>query len=190
MPQRQLVLTMQRVDTAHERLALPIRVADCALPEHQLQDDERHNLQRGSLIDTLRREGLASPSLSIVEFGAGDAALSRECWRRGTAGRFCVVERNPKRAAQLERARSVGGTPAGFMPSVLCADVCDLEPDELRGAVESGRGSNVMLCNREQRLRAAPRAVSPPQNDARARTRPMRQPRAFAPRRPVRPRAR
>jgi len=146
-PDASLVDIMRRVNEAHATVSLPVRATAAALPERELKDDERHQLQRQSIVNTLRHEGLASPALSIVEFGAGDAALSREAWRAQAGGRFCVVDKNPKRTLQLERARSYGGAPAGFMPSVVCADVCELEPDELRGAVEPGEGANVMLCN-------------------------------------------
>ena len=136
---------MQRVNEAHERSSLRVKSHAPALPEeYVLQDAERHCLQRLSIVNTLKREGLASPMHSIVEFGAGNGALSREVWLACAGGSFLLVDRSPKRAAQQMRASTHAD---GFQPTAMCADISLLDAADLRDASRRDGQQTVMLCN-------------------------------------------
>ncbi|KAL3897420.1 MAG: hypothetical protein SGPRY_013060, partial [Prymnesium sp.] len=131
----ELLNLMHRVDEAHARHALRVDCTARSLPDRQLLDEERHMLQHKSFVDALERNSLASQHTSIVEFGSGDAALSRAAWKAGAGGRFCLIDKNPRRAEQWKNIR-------GFVPKSICADVAQLDPDELRETVEPGPGPN------------------------------------------------
>ena len=100
--------------------------------------------QRVAIAGIMKRSGLAGHT--IVEFGAGDGALSRTLWSTGVGMSFVLVDKSKKR---MERE----AMPEGFEPARLCVDVDALDPEMLREAVGSQRRDgisstrNVLLSN-------------------------------------------
>ena len=143
--QGSLHATVRRVLAAHASHSLPIEklYAESSTPTN-LPDAERLQRQRVAIAGIMKRSGLAGHT--IVEFGAGDGALSRTLWSTGVGMSFVLVDKSKKR---MERE----AMPEGFEPARLCVDVDALDPEMLREAVGSQRRDgisstrNVLLSN-------------------------------------------
>ena len=132
---------VKRVVAAHSKYALP--VVDCSRPSPlSPSDDVRLRLQREAILQLMTRAKLADAADAerrcIVEFGAGEGALSQTLWQAGVAKNFVLVDRSKR------RMRRAGTELMGFAPQQLCMDVGDLEPAALRRAVP---GECVVLSN-------------------------------------------
>lgn len=128
----------RRLLAAHAAHALPIHQLYSG-PFGKLSDEERLEAQRHAIADALRRSGLADAAhMTIVEFGAGDGALSRTLSARGIASKFLLIDKNKRRIG-----RALEGTEAAMQQ--LCADIGILEPETLRAAAPDD--TVVVVCN-------------------------------------------
>ena len=129
---------MRRILAAHAAHALPVESKNTlATPTTPIADSERLERQRLAIAGVLKRSGLAGPSTTFVEFGAGDGSLSRTLWAGGLGSSFVLIDKNQAKVSRTTAA--VAGSHAdGFRPTVCCADVGALRADELRCAVSAG----------------------------------------------------
>ena len=130
-----LQATVQRVLAAHASHALPIQQLHASSMPTNLPDAERLQRQRIAIAGIIKRFGLAGNT--VIEFGAGDGALSRTLWSTGAALSFVLVDKSKKR---MEHAP----TPDGFDPAQLCVDVDVLDPATLRTAVDGCRDGTAL----------------------------------------------
>ena len=111
-----------------EPLLLPIGAAP-SVPPHQLSDAERFAEQHAAIASILSAVVAETGPLPVIEFGAGDGALSHALWEAKAASNFVLVDRKPPK-------RRGGGF--GFKPVRLCVDVETLPPAELRACAPRG----------------------------------------------------
>jgi hypothetical protein len=127
--------SLRRILDAHAAHALPVEpmYADTSIEATSLSDDERLQSQRAAFADCLRFSGLAGVKRTIVEFGAGDGALSRALRSAGAAGDFLLIDRSKKRMSRALAATESDGCDSVPMRQ-LCSDVGALAPEALREA--------------------------------------------------------
>ena len=122
---------MQQVLAVHAAHAL--QVVDCSKPcTDPVPDETRLRLQREAIVHIINKisAGRAS-TCTVVEFGAGEGALSHALWRAGTASKYVVVDRSRNKLARMARSAAAEGFPS----EQLCIDVADLLPEALRNVV-------------------------------------------------------
>jgi hypothetical protein len=124
--------TMRRVLAACEKHARPIKqlYAPLQAGAPALSDDERLEQQRMAIADVLKPLGMRGSRRTVIEFGAGDGALSRTLWRTGSGSAFVLIDKSKPKMDRLADSQR-----DGFQPSQLCADVGALQPHVLRDAV-------------------------------------------------------
>ena len=154
---------VDRLLSLHAEAALPIGPGPAATPGGPSSDAERYAKQYSAISDAVRRVVPRGGS-PVVEFGAGDGALSHALWSDRVASEFVLIDRRSQRPkAGAGRGGAAGS--GGFCPEYLCVDVDALKPEALRLKTRGRRSivlSNHMCgCALDTALRCAMAAFEP-----------------------------